>query len=166
MLGFAPISSVALSSIPGFYSFSGTLECALTATDSNAFKLFAASQYFITRASDDPPNQPFDGTLITPINFQRSIVGQNGYGELSVGVGSMKLVNAEGDYDAIVDENAIDGRRVILWVGGKAGSVVDPFANFVTVADLTATGWTLTEDSLEVQVRDDSFKLEQNPVPR
>lgn len=162
MLGFAPDSTVANSAAFTGNALVGgeSIYAAFDMVDSVS-RFFAATSPFITLSTDTPPNQPFLGTLQRPIAFQRSIVGNNGFGPLSIGFGEMELNNTEADYDDFINQFGIDGRRITLSVGGAdiVTGVVDAYNSFTTIAELTATGWTFSEDTLRIQVRDNSYKF-------
>ncbi len=165
MLGLHAISGAAISSVPGVYA-SGVAVATLDITDSVDNALYAASSEFITRATDTPPNTPFLGTLVKPVSFSRSLVNGDGFGRISVGYGELELINAEADYDAEVESFGVDGRRIVLKVGAKTDArTVGPYNEFVTVADLQATGWHADDEVLRVSVRDKSYLLEVPTQP-
>jgi hypothetical protein len=166
MLGFYPTSAAALSSLPDLHTISATVEGTAAIDDTNIGAQYAATVPFITLPTDFPSNQPFLGTLQKPISFQRSIVGANGYGELSVGVGEMELINSEADYDAFSYRFSIDGRRVIVKAGERElRGEVSSYADFTTIADLTGSGWHFNEDIVRISVRDNAFKFEVPTQP-
>lgn len=165
MLSFTALSSSAISSIPSAFSAFGTIEAELVTGDNETLRIYAATKEFISRASDDPPNRPFLGTLEKPISFEHSIINAGGFGEISVGYGELELINAEGDYDRLIGLYGIDGQRVRLRVGMVQGGIVSAYSTFSLLADLTATGWIITEDRVTVSLRDNSHKLEVAAQP-
>jgi len=167
MLGLHAISAAAISALPGVFAF-GSAGATLDITDSSegGFAVRASSYPFITRATDEPANTPFKGTLLKPISFSRSIVNSDGFGRLSVGYGSIELINAEADYDSLVQHFGVDGRRIVLKVGAKTGPrTVGAFDDFVTIADLQAEGWEADDEVLRINVRDKSYLLEVPTQP-
>lgn len=129
--------------------------------EASTIRICAATREMITRASDDPANQPFIGTLKRAARLDRSIVGARGFGEFSETWGELELINAEADYDSYIGDYAIDGRRVLI----KMGRPGDPYADFVTLFDGSAQTWTIDEDAVRVRLRDNAFKLEVPAQP-
>ena len=166
MLGLHAISGAAISALPGVYAF-GAVAAELAIEDSEGgAAIFAASTEFITRSSDTPANTPFLGTLLRPVKFSRSLINSDGFGKISVGYGEIELINAEADYDSIVEGFGVDGRRIVLKAGARTDvRTVAPYAEFVTVADLQATGWQADDEVLRIAVRDKSYLLEVPTQP-
>ncbi len=122
----------------------------------NEFRLFVASDEFITRPTDARPNYPFDGTLQTAMRFDRTILNGGGIGQVTTGWGEMELNNAAGEYDYLIDKYSVDGRRITL----KVGAIEDGYDSFITLFDLTAKGWHVEEDAVRIQLRDRSYVFE------
>lgn len=125
------------------------------------FKIYAATKEFITRPTDALANQPFFGTVQKALRFDRSIVNGRGIGEVTAGWGELELINAEGDYDSLIDRYAIDGRRVVVKVGADGAA----YNSFRTLFDGSATDWAVEEDVLRVSLRDNGYKLEVPAQP-
>ncbi|HEV7337012.1 MAG TPA: hypothetical protein VGO06_13655 [Bosea sp. (in: a-proteobacteria)] len=125
------------------------------------FRIYAATKEFITRPTDRLANTPFYGTLQKALRFDRSILSGRGIGEITAGWGELELINAEADYDALIDRYAIDGRRVVVRVGADGAS----YDQFRTLFDGTAADWDVEEDILRVSIRDNSYKLEVPASP-
>lgn len=125
------------------------------------FRIYAATQEFITRPTDRLANTPLYGTLQKALRFDRSILSGRGIGEITAGWGELELINAEADYDALIDRYAIDGRRVVVRVGAEGAS----YDQFRTLFDGTAADWDVEEDILRVSIRDNSYKLEVPASP-
>ncbi|WP_099866074.1 hypothetical protein [Pararhizobium haloflavum] len=124
-------------------------------------KLYAATTDYISRPTDRIANRLFIGTVRKAIRFQRSIVGAGDFLSYTFGLGEMELINAEQDYDYLIREYAIDGRRVTVKLGDANG----PYDAFGTIFDGTATGWHVDEDSLFVDLRDFGYQLEVPAQP-
>lgn len=166
MLGFHAMADAPLCGVPGVFAFGSVVGSIETLEDSSNFIVTAASYPFISRDGDTLPNQEFLPTLINPGSFSRSIVNTGGFGEISVGYGNLELINAEADYDSLIASFAVDGRRVVLKVGAKtAPRTVGPYTNFVTIADLQATGWLAQDDVLSISLRDKGYLLEVPTQP-
>src|SRR4051812_32657478 len=98
MLGFAPISAVAVSALPELVAaFFATAN--LAAQESLDFKIYAATREYVTAATDTLANQPFYGTLDALPTINRTIFNGAGIGGVSVTWGSVRLNNTDGAYD-------------------------------------------------------------------
>lgn len=167
MLGFGPISDVTVSSIEGewrtyFYAYSTlTLEEIFT-------KIYAATAPFITRATDIPPNQPVDGTLLASIRIDKSIAsGSNGYGGFSQSISEIALINSSGIYDELASGISLNGQIVICSVGEMTGrDTVEPYAAFAPFAQLRAERMVITRQQLTIELRDPSLVLSEQLVQR
>jgi hypothetical protein len=115
----------------------------------------AATHEFATFPGDTLANTPFAGTLARGLRFDRSIMTGDSFGAMSVGVGELELINADGAYDDIVDTETIDGRRTVL----KVGALGDPYDKYRTIFDGTANGWVVDEDVVRVTLRDNGYLL-------
>lgn len=127
------------------------------------FILFAATREFITEPTDDLPDQPFKGTLQKALRFDRTILNGGGIGQVTIGWGELELINAEGDYDDLIEQYAVDGRRVVVRVGVAGPPFV--YDDFITVFDGSALDWHIDENVMRVEVRDNTFKLEVPAQP-
>ncbi len=155
MLGFGAISESAISALPD--AMRATFSCIITytAVESDDRKLYTATEPYIARIADTPSGQPFDGTLEKLPNFDRSIIGGDGFSGLTNAWGNAQLINADGLYDAYSGDYAIDGRRALF-------KAVDPtlaYSTAQTVADLIATSFTVDGQFLTVGFQDKSYKL-------
>jgi hypothetical protein len=125
------------------------------------FRIYSATREFISRPDDQLPNQPFHGTLQKALRWDRSILGGRRIGEFTAGWGELELINAEGDYDYLIERYAIDGRRVVVKVGA-AGAAYDSFR---VLFDGTAADWEVREDVLRIYLRDSGYRLEVPAQP-
>jgi hypothetical protein len=150
--GFATLSGRLNTGISGAAEF--TAAASLT-VDVN-LRIYAATREFITRTTDTPISQPFYGTLQKVIRFDRSILNGGRIGQVTAGWGEMELINAEADYDALIEKYAIDGRRIVLKVGIEGAAYND----FQILFDGTSADWHVDENVLRIQVRDNTYKLE------
>ena len=125
------------------------------------FRIYAATREFITNPGDVLPNTPFWGTVQKALRFDRSIIGGQGFGDVTAGWGELELINAEGDYDYLIGNYAIDGRRVVVKIGAAGSS----YNGFRTLFDGTATDWEPQEDVLRVFLRDNAYKLDVPASP-
>jgi hypothetical protein len=83
------------------------------------------------------------------------------------GFGSVSLINADRRFDGLMAAWNIDGRTVAVKYGVKSwddtrGIFVDPASDdLVTLFTGVASGWTLSEFTLEIQVRDASYWMDR-----
>jgi hypothetical protein len=125
-------------------------------TVSREFRIFSATQEFVTLPTDTLATQPFFGTLVQPISFTRSLLGSDIIGNFTSGTGELDLANTDGEYDFLIDGFAIDGRSVVVKIGREG----DAYDNFYTIFSGTASGWHVREDIVKVNLIDNSFLLD------
>lgn len=123
--------------------------------------LFFATREWATAPGDVPPSQPFDGRLRNPLRLTRSLLGGERFASLASGGGNLSIDNADGAYDSFITGYGIDGRRVVV----KVGRTTDAYTDFVSLFDGTARDWRGTVDTIEVILRDHSFKLDVPAQP-
>lgn len=164
MLGFGPISVVPVSSQFKWRAY--IYASAEVITEVLITKLFAATMPFITRSTDTPANQPFDGTLGSSIRIDRSIAsGSGGYSGFSEAISEISLINASGIYDALAGAVSINGQEVICAVGEYVGrDIVDPYAAFAVFANLRAERMLISRQSVRIELRDPSLTLSEETV--
>jgi hypothetical protein len=155
MLGFGPISSLPISALPELV-VSLFASGALTAADSLDFRIYAATREYISLPADTPANQPFEGTLDTLPRVDRSMINGSRFGGLAVTWGSMKLNNRDGFYDYLVRSYAVDGQVLTFKVGDPSGT----YAAFFTMASLLGKAMHVADDVIEIELSDNSFRLE------
>ena len=134
---------------------SAALVASATLTGKPNFVVYASTREFISQPTDQISNQPFFGTLQSSIQFDRTIVNGNGFGQATLGWGELALINEDGGYDYLIAGYAADGRRAVIRIG--EGAV---YNNFFAVFDGIATGIKVEEDVLRVFIRDGTYKLE------
>jgi hypothetical protein len=122
---------------------------------SREFRIFSATEEYVTLPNDSLPTQPFFGTLVQPISFTRSLLGSDIIGNYTTGTGELDLANTDGGYDFLIQRFAIDGRGITV----KVGTPGDSYDNFYTVFDGVASDWTVQEDIVKITLVDNSYKL-------
>lgn len=119
-------------------------------------KTYASTTGYTTAPADSPGNTHFEGRMEVPLQFERSIVWQGGFGgQASVGFGVLELVNTDGYYDDIVNDGATDGRRILI----KIGAAEYRYDQFGVIFDGTSAGMESTESSVRVKLRDMNYLL-------
>jgi hypothetical protein len=131
------------------------LDMALEVEAAFAFKLYLTSTAgYATRPTDTPPNQPFRGVMQS-YTFSRSIL-QSDIGTFATGTGKLIWANTDAHYDFLQQGYTVNARPITISVGRIDASHDAVFI----VARLTATGWNVTTDQVEVDIVDYSYKLD------
>jgi hypothetical protein len=156
MLGFRPISSLPISGFHVESVFQVSGGATFTIEESFEAKIYAATAEYITLGTDTIRNQPFLGTLMQTMRFDRTIIGGRGFTQMALGIAEIELLNAEADYDYLDVNYAVDGQELLIKVGDPEGAYDD----FFTLAKITATGFKIGSDKATIQARDNSYRLE------
>lgn len=118
---------------------------------------YAATDYFITRPTDDLTSQPFEGRLSKTLVVERTIVSGDRFGRLVTTWGEVEFDNSDGYYDAFPDNYGADGQLIVhkLKEKGKA------YDNALTVTRNLSEGFVLDQDPsvLRLTLRDRSYLL-------
>lgn len=118
---------------------------------------YVSTNGYTSQAGDTPAHVHFEGRLVSPFVFQRTILGASALGgRAAVGWGEIDLDNADGYYNALVRDYAIDGRRAVV----RAGQDRAAYATFASVFDGTAEGWRRSGQRVRLRLRDLSWRLE------
>jgi hypothetical protein len=125
------------------------------------FRIFAATEEFVTLPTDSLPSQPFFGTLMQPVTFTRSLLGSNTIGSFTSANGELDLMNTDGGYDFLIQRFAIDGRDITVKIGREG----DSYDSFYTIFSGTASDWTVQEDIVKILLADNSYKLQVTAQP-
>ncbi len=124
------------------------------------YTIYSATSEFATRPDDDLSSQPFSGTLQLPLNFKRSILGGDGIGVFTTGDGELDIANADGFYDFLIQQYAIDGREIVVKVGRLITNANgESFDNHFVVFKGTAADWNIDESVVHFILRDYGYKL-------
>ena len=131
--------------------------------------IYAATVPFITRSTDNPANQQFEGTLEPTLRVDRSITSgggtSQGYGGFSINVSELTLINADALYDAFAGAVSINGKTVTCRLGQfDENNVVIPYTQFEIVRQLTAERFLVDRRHLTIEMRDPALKLNTTPV--
>jgi hypothetical protein len=114
-----------------------------------------------TQPDEVPSSTSFRGVLSQPLNFRRSIIGERLGINFESGQGTIVFMNTDGFYDNHIDHYAADGRDVIVRIGRKS----DLFADHLVVFRGSAVDWSADHDTVNVAIRDKSFKLDVPAQP-
>lgn len=153
--GDAVVSTSAVGTMRVIVLASGDAIVELTAAGTPNFVLYAANREFISRPTDQIANQPILGTLERNIQFDHSIVGQNGFDAVTLGWGEITLINADGYYDFVI-RRYVAGRRVVLKMGIEGAA----YDSYFIVFDGIASGVHVEKGVVRIYLRDGTYKLE------
>lgn len=164
-LGFAPISGDPISAQPHtsvYLTASATFSIITSAFNT----LFAATIPFISRATDTPANQPFEGTLEPSLRVDRSISsGDSGYAGFSENFSEISLINTDGFYDSIADLISVNGQEIVCQVGEVIGrAIVAAYGTFESVIRLTGERIRTERNHLVIESRDPALHLSTETV--
>lgn len=124
--------------------------------------LRVSDQGYRTRAADAGGLQVYPALLDQAFDIDRHVSLEPGQASTAT-LGSLRLINLGRRFDAYVASRNVDSRSVRLLRGSKAfdasrGIHVDPaYASLVPFFGGSASSWQLSEDALEIQLRDASY---------
>lgn len=163
MLGFGPISETPIGDLHQWRTRVAATS-ALSATES-ATRIYAATYPFITRAADQPTNQPFDGTLEGSLRLDRSIAGSGDYGGYAKSISELSLINADGLYDNLAAAISINGQQITCSIGDITSiNTIDTYTQFVRVANLVGERFTVSRSHVTIEMRDPGLTLTTETV--
>ncbi|WP_019998862.1 hypothetical protein [Aureimonas ureilytica] len=119
-------------------------------------RIFAATEDYISRPSDAIPNRLFAGTMRQALRFNRAIRGGMAFDGFSMGLGEAILTNADGAYDGLARTHAMDGRSLIIRLGGAASA----YDTFGVVFAGQSTGFLAKGEEFIVELRDNAYLLD------
>lgn len=133
---FAPVSTLPVSSLPEMWDIFVADDFGVEMDVSFEYELRLASDYFITRFDDEPANTPFEGSLIQPLSFRRSIMGSDGFGGLIASQGEIVVDNTDGGKDDLLNLWAFDETEVEVRVGQPGTQYQTFFHVFTGIAEV------------------------------
>lgn len=111
---------------------------------------------YLTHADDTPALTPYPGRALVPLALDRSIpLTPEEAARSGLGVGEIAIAARDGGADQAATF-AIDGRPVRVKIGDRAG----PLSAFRTIFNGRGVAWRPTADALQIEVRDNTFRLE------
>src|SRR5262245_31515194 len=130
---------------------------------SSAQTFYTATDFFISRSTDVPADQPFDGTLERSLRLDRAIGSSRtgGYSGFSESISELTLINASGDYDSYTGTISVNGQTVRCSMGqtDDTGLVVAPYAMFEFLALLKAERFRIDRVRMTVEMRDPALAV-------
>jgi hypothetical protein len=155
MLGFSPVSVFPVSAFEE--SIRSWFRATATVSSNPSYVVYFSTEDFITEPSDLPANTPIEGTLVTALHYQRSIVGgEYGLGRFQSGFGTMEIIASDGAKDDLFDRYRPDGGRVALRIMEQGGLLSKSFLAF----DGVGVRWAISRDRGSITVKDNSYKLD------
>lgn len=130
------------------YAVDMTLRPRESGTDED---LALSSIPFISGGSDDPADTAYDGALIQPLSFRRSIVNA-GFSGLIEAAGEIEIDNSQGTFDDALSGRTTEDMPVTVRLGREG----DALADFVTIHTGFCEVEELTRSRIVVPVRDGS----------
>ncbi|MGE0446383.1 MAG: hypothetical protein AB7P99_14240 [Vicinamibacterales bacterium] len=115
------------------------------------------SQGYTSQPTDTPASTYWHSHLAQPIDFARRIDHRDGLGGIARIDGETEIINIDGTWDSLLDNYAIDGRRILVRMGRPG----DPLTNFGHV--LVAFGLDVegSRDSVRVRIDDGLARLDK-----
>jgi len=156
MFGVRPFGNLSFGACPDPADWPAVFIGALEFTISTEYRIYAATEEWITGSDDIPADQPFSGALAQPLQFQRSIVGSDGFSGFAQGQGELVISNADGSYDFLPQFYALDGRDQQV----RMGRANLPFRQWHVVFTGTATDSHIAESDFRISLQDYGYKLD------
>lgn len=123
--------------------------------------LYLSTERYVTSPTDAPANQPYRDVISQPAKVKRSINADSIGGQTQVSVSTMKLDNADGALDFML-QLIVDGRQVTYFLGAPEGTPGWTRADFRTVQVTVAEYITAPDEkSIEVTLRDQRLLLDK-----
>lgn len=120
--------------------------------------LYLSTAQLVTKSTDTPANTAFDPRIIDPgsIGIRASEDGVT-FGQLRLEIGELVIANIDGAYDYLVDYKSLAGRAVIIRYGDDSSAYP---SGFTTLFKGTCDGFEITYDKFIINLRDNSFLLD------
>jgi hypothetical protein len=123
---------------------------------------YLSDRGWVSGADDDPAHQYFEARARVPIVIDRVIpVAPEQERRLQVQYGAIDLDGADGFFDTLVANSAIDGRRVRV----RIKEYDAPLSSAVTIFDGSGVSWSGDDATLRLNVRDNGYLLEVRLQP-
>ena len=120
------------------------------------YRIYVATEEFITDAGDVPPSQPYSGVLEEPMDFQWSMPSVGGFGGFITGRGSTVIDNMDARFDVLTQRYTTDGQPVEIRLG-KIGTRV---ADWPVVLRGLSSGEFIDDVNFEISTEDNGYKLD------
>ena len=148
--GDSPLGDEAISAAIGYSEFEAAISWQIV--------IYAATHELISGPVDSPPDQAYFGTMEQAFHIERSVIGSGRIGEeVTIGLGEIRLSNAEADYDQLGIDTAAVGQPCLIRMGDKTRYFA---GNWRTVLRGYVVGFRVDADSIAFDIRDSGFRLD------
>jgi hypothetical protein len=138
-------------------------------TSNSSTTLYASDMGYRSRATDTIGVRPYPAVMDQAFEIDR-LVGLAPGQTSTASAGAVRLSNLGRRYDSFTQGRNSDSRSIRLLMGNKTydqsrGLYVDPsYANLTPFFVGTALSWTLSEDELEIPLRDATYWAADRPL--
>ncbi|SNS35943.1 hypothetical protein SAMN05216374_0967 [Tardiphaga sp. OK246] len=120
------------------------------------YRIYVATEEFITDATDTPPSQPYSGVLDEPMDFTWSMPSAAGFGGFITGRGSTVINNMDARFDVLTQRYTTDGQPVEV----RLGKVGTPQTSWPIVFRGLSSGEFIDDASFEISTEDNGYKFD------
>ena len=120
------------------------------------YRIYVATEEFITDASDTPSSQPYSGVLDEPLDFSWSMPSAAGFGGFITGRGTTVINNMDARYDVLTQRYTTDGQPVEV----RLGKVGTPQTSWPIVFRGLSSGEFIDDASFEISTEDNGYKFD------
>lgn len=120
------------------------------------YRIYVATEEFITDASDTPPSQPYSGVLDEAMDFTWSMPSTGGFGGFITGRGSTVISNMDARYDVLTQRYSTDGQPVEI----RLGALGTPQTSWPIVFRGLSSGEFIDDASFEISTEDNGYKFD------
>lgn len=119
-------------------------------------KIYLSDAGFVTEPTDTPPSKYFVAQVNNPLQFETSIISQDGFSGGSQSFGALTIHNGNGELDYL-DRYYWSNHRIVV----KAGSRDFSYNQFATVFDGAVNGIEADDDTITLTIQDNKIKTDQ-----
>ena len=120
------------------------------------YRIYVATEEFITDAGDTPPSQPYSGALDEPMDFEWSMPSSGGFGGFITGRGTTIIDNSDARFDVLTQRYSTDGQPVEI----KLGKVGTKVADWPIVFRGLSSGEFIDDANFEIAIEDYGYKFD------
>jgi hypothetical protein len=117
---------------------------------------FSDARYVSPHASASKPDTYFDPRVSQPIRLSRSLpLAPEGSRRVALEIGGIELLNPDGELDTVLDQYAIDGRKIVV----KFGEATWNYQQFTAIYTGRAVSWKRDFETIEITARDEAYRF-------
>lgn len=118
---------------------------------------YLSSHGYTSQHADTPADTHFEGRLISPFSFGRSLLNAAGLsGGVPLSLGNIVIWNGDDFYNPLLNNYATDGRLALLKRGTSMGAA---YASFTSLFAGAAAGWSVTREAITLKLSDMTWRL-------